>query len=53
VKLRPATADDAPKIAEIWHQGSRDGHLGSCPMLRPVIYRAFNGGQLLCGGGVV
>jgi GNAT superfamily N-acetyltransferase len=31
VKLRQATADDAPKIAEIWHQGWRDGHLGFVP----------------------
>lgn len=29
--LRQATADDAPKIAEIWHQGWRDGHLGFVP----------------------
>jgi L-amino acid N-acyltransferase YncA len=31
VTLRHATADDAPKIAEIWHQGWRDGHLGFVP----------------------
>ena len=31
MKLRQATADDAPKIAEIWHQGWRDGHLGFVP----------------------
>jgi ribosomal protein S18 acetylase RimI-like enzyme len=31
VTLRPATADDAPKIAEIWHHGWRDGHLGFVP----------------------
>lgn len=31
VMLRQATADDAPKIAEIWQQGWRDGHLGSVP----------------------
>jgi GNAT superfamily N-acetyltransferase len=31
VTLRQATADDAPKIAEIWHQGWRDGHLGFVP----------------------
>jgi GNAT superfamily N-acetyltransferase len=31
VKLRQATADDAPKIAEIWHQGWRDGQLGFVP----------------------
>lgn len=26
--LRPATPDDAREIAEIWHLGWRDGHLG-------------------------
>lgn len=31
VTLRQATADDAPKIAEIWHLGWRDGHLGFVP----------------------
>lgn len=31
MKLRQATADDAPKIAEIWHLGWRDGHLGFVP----------------------
>ena len=31
VTLRQATANDAPKIAEIWHQGWRDGHLGFVP----------------------
>jgi GNAT superfamily N-acetyltransferase len=31
VTLRRATADDAPKIAEIWHDGWRDGHLGFVP----------------------
>jgi hypothetical protein len=31
VTLRQATADDAPKIAEIWQQGWRDGHLGFVP----------------------
>jgi GNAT superfamily N-acetyltransferase len=31
VRLRQATADDAPKIAEIWQQGWRDGHLGFVP----------------------
>lgn len=31
VTLRQATAEDAPKIAEIWQQGWRDGHLGLVP----------------------
>jgi GNAT superfamily N-acetyltransferase len=31
VTLRQATADDAPRIAEIWQQGWRDGHLGFVP----------------------
>lgn len=31
VTLRHATANDAPKIAEIWQQGWRDGHLGFVP----------------------
>jgi ribosomal protein S18 acetylase RimI-like enzyme len=31
VTLRQATANDAPKIAEIWHLGWRDGHLGFVP----------------------
>jgi GNAT superfamily N-acetyltransferase len=31
VDLRPAAADDAPVIAEIWLLGWRDGHLGSVP----------------------
>jgi GNAT superfamily N-acetyltransferase len=31
VTLRQATADDVPKIAEIWHLGWRDGHLGFVP----------------------
>lgn len=31
VSLRQATAEDAPKIAEIWHLGWRDGHLGFVP----------------------
>jgi GNAT superfamily N-acetyltransferase len=31
VTLRPATANDGPKIAEIWHHGWRDGHLGFVP----------------------
>jgi GNAT superfamily N-acetyltransferase len=26
--LRPATAEDAPVIAQIWYDGWRDGHLG-------------------------
>ena len=31
VVLRPARADDAETIAEIWRQGWRDGHLGHVP----------------------
>jgi len=31
VAIRPAVADDAPSIAEIWHLGWRDGHLGFVP----------------------
>jgi ribosomal protein S18 acetylase RimI-like enzyme len=31
VTLRQATANDAPRIAEIWHLGWRDGHLGFVP----------------------
>jgi GNAT superfamily N-acetyltransferase len=31
VTLRQATAKDAPRIAEIWHLGWRDGHLGFVP----------------------
>jgi GNAT superfamily N-acetyltransferase len=31
VTLRQATANDASKIAEIWHLGWRDGHLGFVP----------------------
>ena len=29
--LRPAVADDADTVAEIWHSGWRDGHLGHVP----------------------
>jgi GNAT superfamily N-acetyltransferase len=29
--LRPATADDAGSVAQIWHDGWRDGHLGNVP----------------------
>jgi ribosomal protein S18 acetylase RimI-like enzyme len=29
--LRPATADDASSVAQIWHDGWRDGHLGNVP----------------------
>src|SRR5262245_59116028 len=29
--LRPAVPDDAEAIAEIWHLGWRDGHLGNVP----------------------
>ena len=28
VTLRAALPEDAPTIAEIWHRGWRDGHLG-------------------------
>jgi ribosomal protein S18 acetylase RimI-like enzyme len=31
VTLRPATADDAGAIAQIWSDGWRDGHLGHVP----------------------
>jgi GNAT superfamily N-acetyltransferase len=31
VTLRRARVDDAPKIADIWHLGWRDGHLGFVP----------------------
>lgn len=31
VTLRRAGADDAPEIADIWHLGWRDGHLGFVP----------------------
>jgi len=31
VTLRPARADDVDAIAEVWHQGWRDGHLGHVP----------------------
>jgi GNAT superfamily N-acetyltransferase len=31
VTIRPALAEDAPAIAEIWHLGWRDGHLGYVP----------------------
>jgi hypothetical protein len=31
VTLRQATANDTPRIAEIWHLGWRDGHLGFVP----------------------
>lgn len=29
--IRPAEAADAPAVAEIWHEGWRDGHLGHVP----------------------
>jgi ribosomal protein S18 acetylase RimI-like enzyme len=29
--IRPARAEDAEAIAEIWHQGWKDGHLGHLP----------------------
>lgn len=31
VTLRPARANDAPAIADIWYAGWRDGHLGNIP----------------------
>ena len=31
VELRPAQPSDAPAIAQIWHLGWRDGHLGHVP----------------------
>ncbi len=31
VELRPATPDDAPVVAGIWHTGWRDAHLGNVP----------------------
>jgi len=31
VQLRAATADDAPAVADIWHAGWGDGHLGHVP----------------------
>jgi hypothetical protein len=31
VTLRPARAEDAKDIAEIWHLGWQDGHLGFVP----------------------
>ena len=31
LQLRPATADDVPRIAEVWEPAWRDGHLGGVP----------------------
>jgi ribosomal protein S18 acetylase RimI-like enzyme len=31
ITLRPATAADVDGIADIWHRGWRDGHLGNVP----------------------
>ncbi len=31
VEIRPASADDAPAVAEIWRVGWKDGHLGHVP----------------------
>ena len=31
VKLRPAVPGDANKVADIWHRGWQDGHLGFVP----------------------
>jgi GNAT superfamily N-acetyltransferase len=31
VALRPATSADAEAIADVWHEGWRDGHLGHVP----------------------
>jgi GNAT superfamily N-acetyltransferase len=34
--LRRGTVEDAPAIAEIWHRGWRDGHLGLVPQALAV-----------------
>ena len=31
MRIRPAVASDAPRIAEVWEAGWRDGHLGHVP----------------------
>lgn len=31
LRVRPAAAEDAPKVAEIWEEGWRAGHLGHVP----------------------
>jgi GNAT superfamily N-acetyltransferase len=31
IEVRPATAQDSPVVAEIWHLGWQDGHLGFVP----------------------
>lgn len=31
IDVRPATADDAEQVAEIWYRGWQDGHLGNVP----------------------
>jgi ribosomal protein S18 acetylase RimI-like enzyme len=31
IKIRPATAEDAPAVATIWHAGWLDGHTGNVP----------------------
>jgi ribosomal protein S18 acetylase RimI-like enzyme len=31
ISLRAATADDVAAIADVWHRGWRDGHLGHVP----------------------
>ena len=31
VILRPATAEDIPSVASIWHRGWQDGHIGHVP----------------------
>ena len=31
VKIRPASDDDAPTIADIWHEAWSDGHRGTVP----------------------
>jgi GNAT superfamily N-acetyltransferase len=33
VTLRPAQAEDARDVAEIWHRGWQDGHLGLVPQV--------------------
>jgi GNAT superfamily N-acetyltransferase len=31
IRIRPATDDDAPSVAAVWHAGWPDGHLGHVP----------------------
>ena len=30
-EIRPATAEDMPAVAELWHEGWHDGHAGHVP----------------------